>query len=143
MSKPEASEQRPPSGGASPVEPTTQAASTPAGDEQQVQERQPPLTQDELAHLPIVKPGDQLEPGGVYFDLDHPERGPFRALSGQQAGTGNRYVARRDVDHQLWNRLVEQDFGLATEPRGERPDSAGETIETYYERGEHGVGIDR
>jgi hypothetical protein len=143
MDQPAAGEERPPSAEGQPVRPAMQADSTPAGDDERIDERLPPLTQDELAHLPIVKPGVQLEPGGVYLDLDHPERGPFRALAGQQAGTGNRYVARRDVDYHIWNRLVEQDYDPATEPRGERPDSAGETIETYYERGEHGVGIDR
>jgi hypothetical protein len=92
---------------------------------------------------PILKPGTQLEQGGVNIDLNHLERGPFKALAGQQAGSGDRYIARRDVDYELWNRLVEQDRGVETEPRLEHPQSASEMIETYYERGESGVGIDR
>ena len=66
---------------------------------QRVEERRLlPLTQDEMAHLPIVKAGTPLETSGVYLDLNHPERGPFKALAGQEAGSGDRYVARRDVD---------------------------------------------
>jgi hypothetical protein len=117
--------------------------STPAVDDKALHERLPQLTQDELAHLPVLRPGTQLEQSGVYVDLNHPERGPFKALDGQQAGSGDRYVAKRDVDHELWNRLVEQDRGTETEPRIEHPQSAGESIEAYYERGEPGVGIDR
>jgi len=57
--------------------------------------------------LPILEPGTLLEPSGVYFDLNHRERGPFKALVGQEAGSGNRYVARRDVEQDVWNQLVE------------------------------------
>jgi hypothetical protein len=117
--------------------------STPAVDDKTLHERLPQLTQDELAHLPVLRPGTQLEQGGVYVDLNHLGRGPFKALGGQQAGSGDRYVAKRDVDHELWNRLVEQDRGAETEPRIEHPQGAGESIEAYYERGEPGVGIDR
>jgi hypothetical protein len=115
----------------------------PAVDDKDLHERFPQLTQDELARLPILKAGTHLEQGGVYLDLNHLERGPFKALAGQQAGNGDRYVAKRDVDYELWNRLVEQDRGAPAEPRIEHPQSAGESIEAYYERGEPGVGIDR
>jgi hypothetical protein len=57
--------------------------------------------------LPVLEPGTPLEPGGVYLDLNRPARGPFRALAGQVAGTGNRYVAKRDVPCSCWYRLVE------------------------------------
>jgi hypothetical protein len=115
----------------------------PAVEDKTLHARLPQLTDDELARLPILKSGTQLEQGGVYFDLNHPERGPFKALGGQVAGSGDRYVAKRDLDYELWNRLVEQDRGVETEPRIEHPQSAGESIEAYYERGEPGVGIQR
>jgi hypothetical protein len=115
----------------------------PAADDKMLLERLPQLTGDELARLPIVKAGTQLEQGGVYVDLNHPERGPFKALGGQVAGSGDRYIAKRDVDYELWNRLVEQDRGADTEPRIEHPQSASESIEAYYERGESGVGVNR
>ncbi|MER3439464.1 MAG: hypothetical protein C4346_18775, partial [Chloroflexota bacterium] len=57
--------------------------------------------------LPVLKPGTMLEPSGIYLDLSNPGRGPFRALPGQVAGSGNRYVAKRDVPCDLWFRLVE------------------------------------
>lgn len=75
----------------------------------------PELSQDEIGHLPIVRPGTMLEAGGVYFDLSAPERGPFKALAGQQAGTGNRYVAQRDLDPDIWRRLVERYRGAELE----------------------------
>ncbi len=105
--------------------------------------RSSPLTQDELAHLPIVRPGTPLETSGVYLDLNHLARGPFKALAGQEAGSGDRYVARRDIDHEIWNRLVEHELAAQTATLDEHPHSASESIEAYYERGEPGVGIDR
>lgn len=63
-----------------------------------------------IAHdtdLPVLVTGTELEPGGVYLDLAHPMRGPFRALAGQVAGSGNRYVAQRDVSCDVWCRLIE------------------------------------
>jgi hypothetical protein len=117
----------------------TRAVDDQSGEERRVS----PLTGDELAHLPIVKPGTQLEPSGVYVDLNNPERGPFKALAGQEAGSGDRYVARRDVDFELWTRLVEHEPVESTATQPDPPQSANESIEAYYERGEAGVGINR
>jgi hypothetical protein len=61
----------------------------------------------EEGQLPILKPGTVLEAGGIYLDLSKPARGPFRALPGQVAGSGNRYIAKRDVPCEIWFRLVE------------------------------------
>jgi hypothetical protein len=74
------------------------------------------LTEEEINALPILKPGTKLEPGGVYIDLNHPHTAPFKALEGQVAGTGNRYVARRDVPHDVWNRVVESELPFAADP---------------------------
>ena len=57
--------------------------------------------------LSTLQTGDLLEPGGVYLDLARPERGPFVAIAGQIAGSGNRYVARRDLSCPRWWRLVQ------------------------------------
>lgn len=100
------------------------------------------LSPEEWARLPTVQPGTQLETSGVYFDLDHPDRGPFKALPGQEAGSGNRYVAKRDVDYTVWNRLVEQDVPVPAES-AVQPRSAGGSVEAIYERSEAGVGGDR
>lgn len=98
-----------------------------------LQEMYPELTQDELAHLPILRPGATLEAGGVYFDLNAPERGPFKALAGQQAGSGNRYVAQRDLDPDLWRRIVEHYSGAAPAPESETP-AAPASLEAPYEQ---------
>jgi hypothetical protein len=93
----------------------------------------PELSQDEIGHLPIIRPGTMLEAGGVYFDLSAPERGPFKALAGQQAGTGNRYVAQRDLDPDIWRRLVERYRGVEQqEPVSEQRDT-GTALEAPYE----------
>lgn len=61
-----------------------------------------------LQELPIgLHVGAALEPKGVYVDLAVRGGVPFVAISGQIAGSGNRYVARRDLTVDHWNRLVE------------------------------------
>lgn len=67
------------------------------------------LTGDELDRLPVIEPGTQLEQGSVYYDLNDRGRGPFKAIGGEIAGGNNRYVAKKDADYDLWNRLVGQD----------------------------------
>jgi hypothetical protein len=91
--------------------------STAAVDDKDLHERLPDLTNDVLARLPIVEQGVQLEQGGTYLDLNDRARGPFRALGGHEAGPRNRYVAKKDVDYELWNQLVGDD----REPAIERP----------------------
>jgi hypothetical protein len=61
---------------------------------------------DHQEDLPVLGAGVELESGGVYLDLAHPVRGPFRALAGQIAGSGNRYVAQRDVSCEVWCHLI-------------------------------------
>ena len=58
------------------------------------------------ARLPILQPGDKLEPGEIYLDLRHPGEGPFRALEGQEAGHGNSYIAQGNLAPNFWNQLV-------------------------------------
>lgn len=50
--------------------------------------------------------GLPLEDGAVYLDLANPERGPFRALHGQLAGSKNRYLAQADTPPERWDELV-------------------------------------
>jgi hypothetical protein len=69
---------------------------------QELAARWPDLTDDDWAHLPIVPDGDYLEPGKAYFDLNHPERGTFKALGRQEVTGDNRFVAEDDLDPNLW-----------------------------------------
>jgi hypothetical protein len=80
--------------------------SSSAADDKRLHERLDMLQAEELDRLSILEQGVRLEQGGTYLDLNDLERGPFTALGAQEAGPGNRYVAKRDTDHELWNRLV-------------------------------------
>lgn len=88
-----------------------------AADDKVLHGRLPELDSDELARLSVLEEGTRLEQGGTYLDLNDLPRGPFKALGSQVADAGNRYVAKRDTDYELWNRLVSQD----TEAEVERP----------------------
>ncbi len=79
----------------------------------------------EEGQLPILKPGTVLEASGIYLDLNNPARGPFRALPGQVAGSGNRYIAKRDVPCEIWFRLVE---AAAVAGQGAGPSARGSAI---------------
>ncbi len=60
-----------------------------------------------------VEPGHELKEHAVYLDLANPGHGPFRALTGQTAGTGNRYVAETDIAHETWHLLIKRDAEAA------------------------------
>ncbi|HKG24635.1 MAG TPA: hypothetical protein VKB09_03255 [Thermomicrobiales bacterium] len=62
------------------------------------------------------------EQGPDYFDLRHPERGPFKALGGHVVGEGDLIIAKRETDYELWNRIVPDDRGEETDPAIKRPE---------------------
>lgn len=64
------------------------------------------LSADELGRLPIVAAGARLEQGATYLDLDNRGQGPFRVVGVREATTESHFVAKKDVDYELWNRLV-------------------------------------
>ena len=66
------------------------------------------LRSDELEKLQVLEPGTRSKQGGVYIDLKDLAAGEFTAMGGQRAGDPHRYVAKRDTDHELWNRLRDQ-----------------------------------
>ena len=91
--------------------------SSPAADDKRIVTRLGGrLSPDELARLSVLEEGTRLEQGSVYLDLEDLARGPFKAIGGQEAGQRNRYVAKRDADHELWRELVGD-----REPEVERP----------------------
>lgn len=83
--------------------------SRPAAADKTLHNRLPDLDAAELSRLSVLETGAALEQGGTYLDLDDLDRGPFKAIGGQEAGAGNRYVAKRDTDYELWNRLSRGD----------------------------------
>lgn len=91
--------------------------STSAADDKELASELGELDPDELSRLSVLAVGTRLEQGGTYVDLDELDSGPFKAIGSQEAGADNRYVAKRDTDHELWNRLV----GQGREPGIERP----------------------
>ena len=72
-------------------------------------ERQGSRSDIEIANLPMAGVGEPLIPHEVYIDVFNPGQGPFRALEGQTAGSGNGYVGEKDVDPQVWDHLVRMD----------------------------------
>ena len=91
--------------------------SAPAGDDRSLAGKLDALSTDEIARLAVLEPGTRLDQGGTYLDLNDIGRGPFKAIGGHEAREHNRYVAKRDTDYELWNRLVGDD----AETRVERP----------------------
>jgi len=90
-----------------------------------VHNRLPELTDDELARLQVLEPGTRLEQGGTYVDLNRLHEGPFKALGGHEATANDRYVAKRDTDYELWNRLVGQGRDAEIERPGEADGGPG------------------
>ena len=65
----------------------------------------PELTADELKELRVLPVGSRLEESATYLDLRDRGRGEFKATSGMHVAAGEWLVAKRDVDHELWNKL--------------------------------------
>ncbi len=54
---------------------------------------------------------DRLLPGQTYFDLDHPENGPFVATGDEQIVPNSNIVAQEEVGDEAWSELVGDGFG--------------------------------
>jgi hypothetical protein len=70
---------------------------------------QPTAAEVDLTALPIVGAGEPLIPHEVYIDVLNPGQGPCRALEGQTAGSGNGYVAEKEIEPHIWDHLVRVD----------------------------------
>ncbi len=60
---------------------------------------------DVLAQIPIVPEGTRLQQGATYIDLKG-DRKEFTARADMEAEPGHWYVAKDEVDYQLWNMLI-------------------------------------
>jgi hypothetical protein len=67
------------------------------------------IVEIDSASLPVVPAGQALVEHEVYIDTILRGQGPFRALPGQVAASGNGYVAELDVDPMVWDHLVRAD----------------------------------
>jgi hypothetical protein len=61
---------------------------------------------DDLRDLPIWQ-GEQFGDGEVYFNLNLPERGPFRGTPQDRPLKGYLYVAKGEVPDAVWLRLID------------------------------------
>lgn len=61
------------------------------------------------ASLPVVPAGQHLVEHEVYLDVASLGHGPCVAMAGQTAGSGNAYVAQRDVTPEVWDHLLRED----------------------------------
>ncbi len=77
-----------------------------AAESKTVHDLLPWLDGSQLEQLAVLQEGTRLEQGGVYLDLRDRDRGPFKAIGGETADAPHLYVAKRDLDHELWNRLT-------------------------------------
>ena len=66
------------------------------------------LMDDDLRGIPILPPGTRLEQGAKYIDLNHLGRGEFTGMANMEAGDGDLYVPKSEVDFELWSRLMER-----------------------------------
>ena len=89
--------------------------SVPAEADKELHTKLDMLSGEELNRLEVLAEGAALDQGAVYLDLNDLGRGPYKALGGTEVGGGDRIVAKRDMDYELWNRLVGQDENVEVE----------------------------
>jgi len=87
------------------VGPSDQQETIPAADLKAVFALYPNLSDDELRHIPILKPGTRLKPGARYLDLRTPGS-EFSGRGDMEATADHLYVAKDEVDYELWNKLI-------------------------------------
>jgi hypothetical protein len=64
------------------------------------------FTDDELKEIHVIPEEQRLQQGGVYIDLNDPQRREFTATGDMSAGPRNLYVSKSDVPYPFWNRLM-------------------------------------
>ena len=89
-----------------------------ASDDKELRTEMPDLNADDLKRISILTVGSRLDQGSTYVDLNALGDGPFKALGDQTAGEDNRYVAKRDTDYEMWDRIVGQGRSASIERPG-------------------------
>lgn len=76
-----------------------------AYDLKELHEKLPDFSSADLKNLSILPEGTRLEQGTTYFDLNRPQDGECKARADFVARENNLYLAKTDVDYELWHRL--------------------------------------
>lgn len=69
---------------------------------------------ENLKLLPIWR-GVRFAPNEVYFDLDHPERGPFAATGDERPIGDHTYTRHLDMPEQVWAQLITWRQSISTD----------------------------
>lgn len=75
------------------------------------------LSRDEIDRIPVLAPGARLEQGSTYLDLEDMEAGPFVAIGNEEVVEGDRLIAKRDTDYEMWSRLTGDREARVLRPR--------------------------
>jgi hypothetical protein len=65
-----------------------------------------PLDDDDLKQVPILAPGERLQQGGTYVDLQNRRRTEFTATGDLTADESHAFVPKDRVPYEIWNRLT-------------------------------------
>jgi hypothetical protein len=65
------------------------------------------FSDSDLKRIPIVPRGARLEQGATYLDLLEEDPRPFQAMGDMTAERGRAYIAKSEVDYQLWNLVID------------------------------------
>jgi len=64
------------------------------------------FTDQELQEICFCATGAEMRAGETYFDISHPELGPFEAEPGQIVPEGACLVQKGTVPERLWTKLI-------------------------------------
>jgi hypothetical protein len=65
-----------------------------------------PLDDEELKQVPILPPGERLQQGATYVDLQNRRRIEFTATGDLSADADHAFVPKDRVPYEIWNRLT-------------------------------------
>jgi hypothetical protein len=62
---------------------------------------------DELARIPVMPCGSRLEANATYMNFREASAHEFTAEGNEEVGENDLIIPKREVDYELWNRLIE------------------------------------
>jgi hypothetical protein len=77
-----------------------------ADDKKELHELFPELSGEELKQIPILSSGTHLEAEAKYLRVSNGGRTEVQAKGDEEVGSGDLYIAKKDVPYELWNRLI-------------------------------------